>query len=115
AERSAMTAPQLFDTQSRRRNETPAATGAASGLFANIVFDRPLDTEYTYAIPTDLVGKVGVGKRVEVPFGKGDKTTPGFVVRVTDEPPSSAFETKSVIRVLDDDALVDDHLMKLTR
>jgi primosomal protein N' (replication factor Y) len=115
AERTAMTAPQLFDTQSRRRNETPAATGAPSGLFASIVFDRPLDTEYTYAIPTDLVGKVGVGKRVEVPFGKGDKTTPGFCVRVTDEPPSSAFEIKHVVRVLDDDALVDDHLMKLTR
>src|SRR5262245_35645729 len=114
-ERKAMTAPQLFDTESRKRHETPAATGPDSGLFANIVFDRPLDTEYTYAIPTDLVGKVGVGKRVEVPFGKGGKNTPGFCVRVTDEAPSSGFEIKHIVRVLDDDAIVDDHLMKLTR
>src|SRR5436190_23034755 len=114
-ERKAMPAPRLFDTQPRKRHETPAATGPDSGLFASVVFDRPLDTEYTYAIPTDLVGKVGVGKRVEVPFGKGGKNTAGFCVRVTDEQPSAGFEIKHIVRVLDDDAIVDDHLMKLTR
>jgi primosomal protein N' (replication factor Y) len=114
-EQKAMTADSLFDTDKRPRNQPPAATGPASGLFACVVFDRPLDTEYTYAIPTDLVGRVGIGKRVEAPFGRGGKTTQGFCVRVTDEPPSTSFEIKAILRVLDDDALVDDHLMKLTR
>ena len=83
-------------------------------LFADIVFDRPLDHAYTYGVPDELHGQVGVGKRVEAPFGRGDKATPGFCVRVTDRPP--AFENvKAVARVLDGDALVDDHLMKLTR
>jgi primosomal protein N' (replication factor Y) len=112
---TAMTAPSLFNTGTRRRAEPPAATGPHSGLFANVVFDRPLDTEYTYAIPTDLVEKVGVGKRVEAPFGRGGKVTVGFCVRVTDQPPSAAFETKALLRVLDGDAIIDDHLMKLTR
>ncbi|MCE9562007.1 MAG: primosomal protein N' [Planctomycetes bacterium] len=114
-EHKAMTAPSLFDTNKRRKAELPAATGPASGLFASIVFDRPLDTEYTYAIPTDLVAKIGVGKRVEAPFGKGGKTTIGFCVRVTDQVPTTSFEIKSLVRVVDEDAIIDDHLMKLTR
>jgi primosomal protein N' (replication factor Y) len=107
--------PTLFNTGKRHAAEVPVPTGPFSGLFADIVFDRPLDHAFTYAIPHDLVAKVGVGKRVETPFGRGDKTTTGFCVRVTDQPPSASFEVKPVVRVLDDDALVDDHLMKLTR
>ncbi len=87
---------------------------AATGLFADIVFDRPLDHPYTYAVPASLVGKVGAGKRVEAPFGRGGKATPGFCVRVSANPPARG-EVKELARVLDDDALVDDHLMKLTR
>src|SRR6478736_4858850 len=66
-------------------------------------------------VPGALAGQIGVGKRVEVPFGRGTKTTSGFCVRVTDVAPTTSFEIKPVVRVLDADALVDDHLMKLTR
>lgn len=92
---------------------TPA--GPLSGLYADIVFDRPLDHAFTYSVPDALAGAIGVGKRVEVPLGKGSKATSGFCVRIKDEPPSSTFPIKPVMRVLDEDALVDDHLMKLTR
>jgi len=108
-----MTAHNLFETGIRR--EVAPRSDIDSGWFANIVFDRPLDTEYTYAIPADLVGQVGVGKRIECPFGKGGRTTSGFCVRVTDQPPTSGIELKPVLRVLDEEALVDEHLMKLTR
>jgi len=84
------------------------------GLFADIVFDRPLDHPYTYAVPASLAGKVGAGKRVEAPFGRGGRTTSGFCVRVGHNPPVRG-EVKEIARVLDDDALVDEHLMKLTR
>src|SRR4051812_43741240 len=113
AECKAMTAPTLFNTG--KKPDTPIPTSPFSGLFARIVFDRPLDTEYTYAVPDELVARIGVGKRVEAPFGKGGKTTPGFCVGVTDEAPTGSFEVKPVVKVLDEDALVDDHLMKLTR
>ena len=93
--------------------QTPA--GPLSGLFADIVFDRPLDHAFTYSVPDGLAGAIGVGKRVEVPLGKGSKATSGFCVRVKDEQPTSTFPIKPVARVLDEDALVDDHLMKLTR
>jgi primosomal protein N' (replication factor Y) len=85
----------------------------ASGLFADVVFDRPLDHAYTYAVPEALREAVAVGKRVQVPFGKGDRTTVGFCVRVTDAPPPR--EVKELRRVLDEQALLDDNLMRLTR
>src|SRR5262245_23087062 len=84
---------------------------AVPTLFADVVFDRPLDHAYTYAVPAELHAAVEVGKRVEVPFGKGDKATAGYVVRVSaDTPPRPV---KAVRRVLDDAVLLSDHLLRL--
>src|SRR3954462_12289577 len=106
-ERPAMTAPNaLFDVEDERALPSPAP----AVLFADIVFDRPLDHAYTYAVPEALATRIGAGKRVEVPFGKGGKGTVGFCVRVTDAAPNNGYEIKTVTRVLDDDAIVDDHL-----
>jgi primosomal protein N' (replication factor Y) len=96
---------ELFDS-----GDTPPPL---SGSFADIVFDRPLDHAFTYAVPDALRACVGAGKRVLVPFGKGDRPTTGFCVRVSEAPP--AREVKAVLRVLDDAALLDDNLMRLTR
>src|SRR5579883_753099 len=113
-ERKAMTAPPaLFEAEEDRG--VPRSSPPQASLFADIVFDRPLDHAYTYAVPETLASKIGVGRRVEVPFGKGGKATAGFCVRVTDVAPTSGYEIKTVTRVLDDDAIVDDHIMKLTR
>src|SRR4051794_36279717 len=81
--------------------------------FAEIVFDRPLDVLFSYAIPEDLRERVSMGVRVAAPFGKGNKLTDGFVVGITDNAPSRAVKT--IEEVHDDLALVDDHLLKLTR
>jgi primosomal protein N' len=51
-----------------------------------VVFDRPLDQTFTYVVPEELVNAVAVGKRVEVPFGKADKLTTGYCVRVGSRP-----------------------------
>ena len=60
--------------------------------------------------------KIGVGKRVEAPFGTRRRRRPPASASAspTRRRPRS-FEIKPIARVLDDDALVDDHLMKLTR
>ncbi len=111
-----MTAPHtLFNVSEEQGADAPRSPRATPTLFADIVFDRPLDHAYTYAVSETLLTKIGVGKRVEVPFGRGGKGTAGFCVRVTDVQPTSGYELKTVTRVLDDDAIVDDHVMKLTR
>ena len=88
-------------------SESPAT------LFADIVFDRPLDHAYTYAVPPDLAERITVGKRVEAPFGRGDQGTVGYCVRISNEQP--VRKVKSLRSVLDDQALLTDPLLRLTR
>jgi primosomal protein N' (replication factor Y) (superfamily II helicase) len=85
----------------------------AAGLFAEIVFDRPLDHAYTYAVPEELRESVAIGKRVQAPFGRGDKKTAGFCVGLTATAPERSV--KSLARVLDDEPLLTDDLLQLTR
>ena len=61
-----------------------------AGLFADVVFDRPLDHAFTYAVGEDLAASIAVGKRVRAPFGRGDRTTIGYCVRLTETPPHAA-------------------------
>ena len=56
---------------------------------------------------------IAVGKRIRAPFGRGDRTTIGYCVRLTETPPPRPV--KELAAVLDDEALLDDHLMRLTR
>ena len=74
--------------------ETPALP--TSGVFADVVFDRPLDHAYTYLVPEHLWGTIAAGKRVLVPFGKGDKSTIGYCIRVSDAPPPRAVKARRV-------------------
>lgn len=100
-------------SRSRRTVEPAPKPPSTATVFADIVFDRPLDHAYSYAVPADLVERVGVGKRVEAPFGRGDKATVGYCVRVHDQVPPRAV--KLISRVLDDEALLTDSLLRLTR
>src|SRR4051812_40166947 len=92
---------------------TTAAPAVAAGLFADVVFDRPLDHAFSYAVPDPLRDRIAVGKRVRVPFGRGDRSAVGYCVGLGDAPPSRAV--KDVHEVLDDDVLLTDHLLRLTR
>src|SRR4051794_8641621 len=67
--------------------EAEPSAPVASGLFAEVVFDRPLDHAYTYGIPESLRDGVQVGKRVLAPFGRGDKPTIGYCVGVHETTP----------------------------
>src|SRR5262245_55849839 len=84
-----------------------------AGLFAEVVFDRPLDHAYTYAVGSELVSQVAVGKRVRVPFGRGDRSTVGYCVGLTDVPPGRSV--KEIVAVLDEESLLTDAVLRLTR
>lgn len=91
----------------------PPATSTQEGLFAEVVLDRPLDHPFTYSVGEELRETIGLGKRVRVPFGRGDRSTIGYVVRITEVAPDR--EVKPVREVLDDEALLTEDLMRLTR
>jgi primosomal protein N' (replication factor Y) len=100
-------------TQRDLFGETEAPAVQKAGLFADVVFDRPLDHAYTYAVPDPLREAIAVGKRVLAPFGGGDRATVGYCVRLSEAGPPRAV--KDVRRVLDDEVLLTPDLLRLTR
>src|SRR5438105_322723 len=84
-----------------------------SGLFAEIVFDRPLDHAFSYSVPESLRDEIEVGKRVQAPFGRGDRATVGYCVGISEKGPERAV--KSLFRILDEEALLTPDLLRLTR
>jgi primosomal protein N' (replication factor Y) len=92
--------------------EEPAPE-VASGRFADVVYDRPLDQAFTYAVGDHLRDRVAVGKRVRAPFGRGDKAAVGYCVRLSEDAPPRAV--KELVDVLDDQPLLTDNLLRLTR
>jgi len=101
------------DTSPSLLDELESELSAPPQLFADIVFDRPLDHAYTYAVPEALQSAIGVGRRLQVPFGRGDRSTVGYCVGVHNVAP--ARTVKEVQSVLDTEALVTDALLRLTR
>jgi primosomal protein N' (replication factor Y) len=85
----------------------------SSDVYAEVVFDRPFDHPFSYAVGAAFVDQIAVGKRVRVPFGRGDRTTTGYCVGVTDVPPGRSV--KEILAVLDEEALLTDPLLRLTR
>src|SRR5260370_21535471 len=93
--------------------DNPRPPEAPVSLFAELVFDRPLDHAYSYGVPDHLLDKIAVGILVLAPFGKGDRPTPGFCLRLTDQSPLHPFKT--LIRVLEDRVLLTPEVMRRTR
>src|SRR5579884_1184198 len=86
----------LFDDEGAAQPQT--------GLFAEVVFDRPLDHAYSYAVPEELRSTIAIGKRVLAPFGKGDRATVGFCVGLSEKGPER--EVKELRGVVDAETLL---------
>lgn len=55
-----------------------------------------LDTDYSYAVPDELLNDIKIGSNVTVPFGKGNKSREGIVVELKEE---DASKLKSITSV----------------
>ena len=86
----------------------------ADRLLAEVVFNRPLTTVYHYLVPNDLREMIGPGRRVQVPFGRGNQSINGFCVGLSTQIPLGKA-LKSVTAVLDREALIDARMLELTR
>jgi len=81
--------------------------------YARVIFDLPFERQFHYLIPEGLKGKAAVGKRVTAPFGK--KILPGFIVGVDEKTVIPQKKIKTVLEVLDDEPLVNQEMLRLTR
>ena len=71
------------------------------------------DRLYTYLVPDELIGSAEVGKRVTIPFGRGNRRVEGFLLEVGRE--AAASPLKPIDAVLDDAPLLDAKDIRLVR
>ena len=50
------------------------------------------DRLYTYLVPDELIGSAEVGKRVTIPFGRGNRRVEGFLLEVGREAATSPLK-----------------------
>src|SRR5438105_7043682 len=90
---------------------------ASDGLYAGVVFDRPLEQVFTYRVPAPLRGAIRPGQRLRVPLGRGNRPAVGYCVRLDGALPDGVARArlKDVLEVLDDPPLIDPAMLELTR
>ena len=69
------------------------------------------DQLYTYRYVGEEINLIG--RRVEIPFGRGNKKRVGIIVETLEEAPK--FSVKTIHDVIDDKPLLDDELLALAR
>jgi primosomal protein N' (replication factor Y) len=79
--------------------------------FVAVALPLGLDRTFTYALPQRLRGQVQVGQRVTVPFGKGNRTIIGWVVRGLEA--TDLAEVKQVLDLVDAAPLLAGDLVDL--
>ena len=71
------------------------------------------DRLYTYLVPDELIGSAEAGKRVTIPFGRGNRRVEGFLLEVGHE--AAASPLKPIDALLDDAPLLDAKDVRLVR
>lgn len=78
--------------------------------YARVIVDVSVDRAFDYSIPASLIGKIQIGSRVSVPFGK--RTTQGYVIQLMTES-DAGVKTKPVYSLITPICYLDKDLLKL--
>ena len=70
--------------------------------------NKNIDKVFDYSVPSELIDKIKIGIRVEVPFGK--QVLEGFVLEIKN---SSDIEVKDILSVKDEEVILNDELLEL--
>lgn len=79
--------------------------------YARIVVGIPIENIFDYLVPNPFIDKLKIGMRVIVPFGK--RRIVGYVVDFTDK--TEVTDIKEIREILDEEPILSDSLLKLTR
>ena len=69
-----------------------------------------LDKPYSYAVPESLADQIRPGKRVMVPFGRGNRQTEGMILTVGEGPTENL---KAIERILDEEPVLSENMLRL--
>ncbi len=89
----------------------------AGGVYAGVVFNRPIEQVLTYRVSGRLGSLIRPGQRVRAPLGRGDKLAIGYCVSVDQRAPDGLdpHRIKEVIEILDTIPLIDHKMLELMR
>ena len=79
--------------------------------FAQVAIDLPIKDTFDYIIPSSLSDQMSIGKRVLVPFGTRRRI--GIITELTTA--SKVSNLKQIISVLDNEPVIDERRLKLTK
>ena len=80
-------------------------------MYADIIFNLNIFEAFTYRIPDDITISLGPGHRILAPFGRRKLT--GVIVSIHDK--THRTDCRDIIDVLDDQPLVSDEMLQVTR
>lgn len=87
-----------------------------SKIFADIIINishEALDRIFQYEVPFYLSGHIMPGTKVIVPFGRGNKETEGYVIKLGTEANFDESKIKSIIKIAEKGVSIEGKLIKL--
>lgn len=85
-------------------------------MYADIIIDithEKLDKVFQYAVPSNLEGKLSVGMEVIVPFGKGNRSTKGYVIALGENCNYDPSKIKEIAEIVSDSMEIEGKLVAL--
>ena len=82
--------------------------------FAGVIVDishEQLDKIFQYIIPETMLPELEIGMKVQIPFGKTNRT--GYVVDISDEPEIDISRMKSLTGICGHSVTIDGRMIKL--
>ncbi len=81
---------------------------------ATVVITTGPDRVYDYLVPDRLRDKLAPGRRVKVPFGRGNRFVVGYCVKLEQRPPGSR-QLKEIHSLVDQRTLLTPAMLRLTQ
>ena len=79
-------------------------------LYAEVIINYEaleIDRPFTYKVPEEFNNEIKIGQIVKVPFGKGNKTSEGFILNLKNDD-NIKFKTKNIAAILVKDPVIDE-------
>ena len=74
-------------------------------MYADVLLPGPIQGSFTYIVPPALDGRVDMGRRVIVPFGR-KKFYTGIVTGLSPRAPEGGYDVKEISMLLDEAPVV---------
>lgn len=84
--------------------------------YANIIIDislEKLDRTFQYSVPIEMRQDIKPGMQVEIPFGRGNRLTTGYVLELTDQAAFDPAKLKEIVRLIPESITAPNQMLAL--